>query len=556
MKRLVKFIQQNTLLSILILATALVSSLLWIPPKQKPIETAQVHTETPKQPSLAEVLAVTDSNDSISTTEPQQITYSSQKNKKNTTTFTIRWDGTETYLNGALLVPDTENIVGDMEYSIIPQTTDSEATITLSQSAEDNANVNLRALTFSNPEITTAIGDTKYTVQYISSTMEVPDGLIAFNEYNPTQSTPLTSYNKSLDSGAQYSTLNIIPRDVWGANTAAWDPHSSTDIDDPARLSWPPYYYGFSRVVIHHTATTNNYTDGAQQMREIYLYHTYSRGWGDVGYNYLIDKYGNIYEGKLGGDGVFGYHAYGPANRMAFSVSLIGNFTNTQPTTAMLNSLKELIAEKAILYGYPSLTYSSGALSKWMNPNYTVFGHRDSYFYCYEGHPMYYLCDGPNQWHINATACPGNKFWPMLSTVVSQAENLRKDPTKFTKIRKVSQQVDSSFEATNAEDVYLSVIFDLPETATEAQVLDKIPAYSGISDVVVNGNEAILTVYDWNNGGFVPEVGYTGGALEPNSFFPAGKGPTGRVAMLLKLFRLRDDVISADVRTKYELHEE
>ena len=54
------------------------------------------------------------------------------------------------------------------------------------------------------------------------------------------------------------------------------------------------------KIVIHHTATTNSYTDGAAQVRAVYAYQAGTRSWGDVGYHVLVDRYGRIYEGRQG----------------------------------------------------------------------------------------------------------------------------------------------------------------------------------------------------------------------------------------------------------------
>jgi uncharacterized protein with LGFP repeats len=68
-------------------------------------------------------------------------------------------------------------------------------------------------------------------------------------------------------------------------------------------------------AVIHHTASTNSYSEGtaAAQIRSVYAYHTASLGWNDIGYNFLVDRYGRIYEGRAGGvdRAVQGAHAGG-----------------------------------------------------------------------------------------------------------------------------------------------------------------------------------------------------------------------------------------------------
>lgn len=69
-------------------------------------------------------------------------------------------------------------------------------------------------------------------------------------------------------------------------------------------MTWPPRTTRTVRAVtIHHTAESNDYApgDSAGIVRAIYAYHSQSQGWGDVGYNALVDKYGTIFEGRAGG---------------------------------------------------------------------------------------------------------------------------------------------------------------------------------------------------------------------------------------------------------------
>lgn len=364
--------------------------------------------------------------------------------------------------------------------------------------------------------------------------------------------TPATSTSPTLsstgvynrDSGAKYTSLSIISRDSWGANPASWDPYSSKSIDDPARFVWEPCYHPVSRIVVHHTATTNNPSDPQAAIRSIYLYHTYSRGWGDIGYNYLIDQYGNIYEGKAGGDEVFGYHAYTEANAMSIGISLLGNFTSVNPTSAAQNSLIMLLAEKAALYDF-SLKYSDGSLSKWLSTSYTVFGHRDSWFWCYPGHYYFanpYVCASQQKWAINPTACPGDRLRSLLSSSITPKAQEYKN-THFASLKEVEMNVENALD--RAQKISgLMVKFNLPEWTTEAQVLSYIPEFSGITNVIVEKNRAYIEVLDWDSGGVVvPPVGWDG-YNAPNTFFPAANGPEDRIRTLAIIFRM-DPMVEA-----------
>jgi hypothetical protein len=352
-------------------------------------------------------------------------------------------------------------------------------------------------------------------------------------------------YNR--DAGAQYTSLTTISRDQWGANPASWDPNSSTNIDDPARFVWQPYYHPVSRIVVHHTATENYPSDPAAAVRSIYLYHTYSRKWGDIGYNYLIDHYGNIYEGKAGGDEVYGYHAYTEANAMSVAISMIGNFTSVAPTSSAQSSLVKLMAEKAVLHDF-DLKYSNGYLSKWLDTSYTVFGHRDSYFWCYVGHPYFtnpYVCNSREGWAANPTACPGDTLRNLLaSSITPQAQDYKNN--NFGALKSVVASVEYSASNPHFDDTII-VGFKLPVTASEAQVLALIPKFSGISDITVEKNVATIKVYDWNTdpSATVPPEGWSG-YMAPNTFFPAANGTDDRLSTLIKIFRMDPQVSFAE----------
>jgi hypothetical protein len=127
----------------------------------------------------------------------------------------------------------------------------------------------------------------------------------------------------------------IISRAAWGA--------------DESLMTWPPEYREVRKFVVHHTATSNGDLDPAATVRAIYYYHAVTRGWGDIGYNYLIDTQGRIYEGRSGGEGVVGGHAMQYAWG-SIGISLIGNYDEVDVPTAMQNALVELMAWKANLH--------------------------------------------------------------------------------------------------------------------------------------------------------------------------------------------------------------
>lgn len=130
----------------------------------------------------------------------------------------------------------------------------------------------------------------------------------------------------------------VISREGWGA--------------DESYLDWDPEYVPSRKIVIHHTVTQNDYAEpeAAQWVRAIYYYHAVTLGWGDVGYNYLVDQYGNIYEGRNGGDDVVAGHVYG-YNYGTTGVAALGTHGNmggsVPATEAALEALTSLSAWEA-----------------------------------------------------------------------------------------------------------------------------------------------------------------------------------------------------------------
>ena len=121
----------------------------------------------------------------------------------------------------------------------------------------------------------------------------------------------------------------VIPRSGWGA--------------DESLMTWLPEYRPLRAIVIHHTVTGDGGVDPAAVVRAIYYYHAIVRGWGDIGYNYLVDHLGNIYEGRAGGVGVVGGHALA-YNWGSIGMALIGDFQQQDVPSAMLEALTTFLA--------------------------------------------------------------------------------------------------------------------------------------------------------------------------------------------------------------------
>ncbi|MFD6455426.1 N-acetylmuramoyl-L-alanine amidase [Nocardia sp. NPDC060220] len=133
----------------------------------------------------------------------------------------------------------------------------------------------------------------------------------------------------------------VITRAQWGA-------------DESIRCEEPTYDDGVGGITVHHTAGRNDYSrsESAGIVRAIYAYHAETLGWCDVGYNALVDQYGQIFEGRYGGldRAVQGAHA-GGFNENTAGVALMGNYENEEPSNEAINAIGKFIGWRAKLAG-------------------------------------------------------------------------------------------------------------------------------------------------------------------------------------------------------------
>lgn len=184
---------------------------------------------------------------------------------------------------------------------------------------------------------------------------------------------------------AAASQPTVITRGQWGARNQVCAP------DVASRLEG---------AVVHHTAGSNSYTTQAQAMQQIrndQAYHIDARGWCDIGYNFVVDKWGNIYEGRANSltQAVIGVHATG-ANTGTVGVSMLGNYDTVPTTPAMIDAVGRIIGWRLAAYGVNPLgagTYPSGLYLP------RIIGHRD----------------------VAQTACPGRYGYAQLGTIRSIA---------------------------------------------------------------------------------------------------------------------------------------
>ncbi len=198
----------------------------------------------------------------------------------------------------------------------------------------------------------------------------------------------------------------IISRADWGA-------------DESMRRGAPLYDDGIRAGIVHHTATPNEYAaaDSAGIVRGIYRYHTTTLGWSDIAYNALVDRYGQVFEGRFGGvtRPVEGSPT-GGFNRNTWAVAMIGNFDQAQPTAQQLRAVGVLFGWRLGMdavnpdgsvtltsAGGPYTHYRRGAIATLPN----IFAHRD----------------------VGDTACPGSLGYGCLDQIREIAARFDKPST-------------------------------------------------------------------------------------------------------------------------------
>jgi hypothetical protein len=187
----------------------------------------------------------------------------------------------------------------------------------------------------------------------------------------------------------------IVPRAGWGA-------------DEEIVRAKPTFAKSVKLAVVHHTAGTNSYTRAQAPaiVRGIEEYHVNGNGWNDIGYNFLVDRFGTVYEGRAGGidKNVVGAHSEG-FNTGTVGVSLIGNFSTATPPKPMQDALVALLAwrlDVAHVDPLSTVVYTSGGNAKFKAGTLVtlgaVSGHRDT---------------GPSE-------CPGSGAYVLLPSVAKR----------------------------------------------------------------------------------------------------------------------------------------
>ena len=248
------------------------------------------------------------------------------------------------------------------------------------------------------PELTTPL-----TTSAVSTTAGLSPSTVPATVSATVPATVPVSVPAAVPAG---TTANGLPvpvttRAEWGANASY--------------MSWDPDYESAGHVVVHHTAGTNNYSAGqsASIVRGIYYYHAVTLDWGDIGYNFLIDKYGTVFEGRSGsvaapaGEMSVGAHARG-VNTGTMGLSMMGDYSSVSPSDAQLSSVGRMAGWFLKRAGITDANGRAG-LHVWTTERYQagstismprILGHRD----------------------VGYTTCPGNVGYSKLGTIRTIAQ--------------------------------------------------------------------------------------------------------------------------------------
>ena len=196
---------------------------------------------------------------------------------------------------------------------------------------------------------------------------------------------------------------DISSRAKWGA-------------DESWRDGKPRYESTIEQVHVHHTASGNDYSrsDTPALIRGMYRYHTKSLGWSDIAYNFLVDRFGRIWEGRAGGIArpVRGAHTLG-FNSKSCGIAVIGNFDQVKVPDGVVRAVAAVAAWKLDRYGRRprgSITVRSEGSDKYrdgaMATLRVIDGHRDT----------------------NDTSCPGSNLYKRLPDIRARTHELMTAP--------------------------------------------------------------------------------------------------------------------------------
>ncbi len=302
---------------------------------------------------------------------------------------------------------------------------------------------------------------------------------------DPTDPTDSTDGTDEVDLQASSYTPKpvIYSRSQWGADER---------MRDKSSLRYFEVHAGF----VHHTVNSNNYSRDEVPgiLRSIYAYHTQSKGWSDVGYNYLVDRFGRIWEGRYGGvdRAVVGAHTLG-YNDYAFAMSAIGNYDVKKPSSAVVQAYGALLAWKLSLHGV-----DASATSQQVGPKRfpAINGHRDA----------------------GSTACPGRYLYAKLGKIRRLAgatqrgwagrelqSNLAATPHPDLIVRRASDGRAFIIPTGGLTEFKAGTTLRAPWSASDTVVLSPDLTGDGHSDFVVQAANGSAQVYPGDGAGGLGE---------------------------------------------------
>jgi hypothetical protein len=209
---------------------------------------------------------------------------------------------------------------------------------------------------------------------------------------SPAAAAPPTAF-----ATTRFGLVDVIPRSTWGPNL-------------PVKGTLKPETVKF--LLVHHTASPNGYgeNDVVRYLTSFHTLHTGpDKGWPDVAYNFFVDRFGRIFEGRTGSlKGPVEASATGGNQGFSQLACLIGDFTKEAPSAAALKSLSALLASMAARDGVSlaegaEVTFKSRGSNKYKEgvsvETSTIAGHRD----------------------MSLTACPGDACYPLVRTKIAAA---------------------------------------------------------------------------------------------------------------------------------------
>ncbi len=276
----------------------------------------------------------------------------------------------------------------------------------------------------------------------------------------PDSDPPAGQDGLELSAGSYTPKPQIFSRAQWGADES---------MRDAGSLRYFEVHAGF----VHHTVNANDYKqrDVPAILRGIYAYHTQARGWSDIGYNFLVDRFGRVWEGRYGGVGrpVVGAHTLG-YNENSFAMSAIGNYEEAQPSPAMIQAYGAVFAWKLSLHGV-----KAGSMRQQVSSTTfaAINGHRDA----------------------DSTACPGAYLYAKIPQIRAIARQAQAD---FS-----GRQLESDVAAGDQPDIIVRRARD-----GKAMIVPLRQTSSGYAagkpiglPIDLDGASRILGAGDWNRDG-------------------------------------------------------